>query len=847
MSAIGQQKEVPAISKARSQQVLAYCERSFVEQIGVGFNSQLDGVLEHIKSVSSQALSYQEKQLYSELHHTMLLKRHEMGVEFKIFLQKYFKEKIFSQFAEKKTTLQELSIVSDDQEEQFIMERRLEKQISDSLGDELNSLALRIEYLLGEEKNPFSPEVLAKALTSTFEKIIANNKLQKQAINIFAQAWPHQVKSTYQGINSYLVANDVIPDIKSFQIKKEQIKQANDSSMPPANTVESKPISPSIATPIAPPLNSSKSFDLPDLNTFLSNFGKNDFPKQITPNVQPSLSIDSLNIGLDALAPVEKTQTLTPTFSETNSHQDSKVHQNSSQENAIANFYKLLAEVNKKLDDSSSVHLPAHLRKPTILPSDELSGLNKPIDKSVMLTNQQIMKSVNDLQQQFLQLSMAQALAPAMSSAFSSPIISHRNVITELAESQKNSQFLASGQVQVDANEQLIIDLLGLMFDKIFSHPKLPEHIKYLIGKLQIPILKASLLDKTFFIYKDNPVRLFLDCLATTSTLYNTEYHSKFEEIINHILLQEDITQRTFTKALEQIQTMLQDYENKENKFIENISPALENDERSESYYEQVLQFVSKSSSRAHYLPVRSFMEKVWAKSFAKKWTPLINGTNVEFMKVLPLEAKVNLHQSMLVFDMMIWSTNLKEKNDAIVDKLKSFVPKIADGLKKVCTELNISAEDFNNLSYLLAQRHIAMMRSEKPVDFENHLEEIKKDETRVLKTFDAKIEQTQQIKVASKEITNTKSDFYNVFLKGNWFEFTNDKTKMRLIWVSPQKTIFLFNNPENKKVYRFDKSKVWAYFKSKHLAPISLKEVAFNSEVVIADTVESFKNRVLH
>ncbi|MBN2702347.1 MAG: DUF1631 domain-containing protein [Methylothermaceae bacterium] len=59
-----------------------------------------------------------------------------------------------------------------------------------------------------------------------------------------------------------------------------------------------------------------------------------------------------------------------------------------------------------------------------------------------------------------------------------------------------------------------IIDMIGMIFDFILDDRHLPATVKALIGRLQIPIVKVAILDKSFFSKKTHPARLLLNQLA---------------------------------------------------------------------------------------------------------------------------------------------------------------------------------------------------------------------------------------------------------------------------------------------------------------------------------------------
>ena len=70
---------------------------------------------------------------------------------------------------------------------------------------------------------------------------------------------------------------------------------------------------------------------------------------------------------------------------------------------------------------------------------------------------------------------------------------------------------LATTAAPLDA---LTMDIVAMLFDYVFAEKHLPEMIKALLARLQIPVLKVALLDRSFFSVKSHPARRLLDALA---------------------------------------------------------------------------------------------------------------------------------------------------------------------------------------------------------------------------------------------------------------------------------------------------------------------------------------------
>ena len=76
---------------------------------------------------------------------------------------------------------------------------------------------------------------------------------------------------------------------------------------------------------------------------------------------------------------------------------------------------------------------------------------------------------------------------------------------------------LGSGEHPVKRLEQPdqdILDVVTMLFDFILDDPNLPDPMKALISRLQIPMVKVAMLDKTFFSHKTHPARRLLNNLA---------------------------------------------------------------------------------------------------------------------------------------------------------------------------------------------------------------------------------------------------------------------------------------------------------------------------------------------
>ncbi len=71
--------------------------------------------------------------------------------------------------------------------------------------------------------------------------------------------------------------------------------------------------------------------------------------------------------------------------------------------------------------------------------------------------------------------------------------------------------------------ERHTFDLLSHVFDGVFGNQDIPDPIKDLIGLLQVPVLKAALMDKDFFFQDNHPARRLIELLSKYSVSLDPE------------------------------------------------------------------------------------------------------------------------------------------------------------------------------------------------------------------------------------------------------------------------------------------------------------------------------------
>lgn len=72
-------------------------------------------------------------------------------------------------------------------------------------------------------------------------------------------------------------------------------------------------------------------------------------------------------------------------------------------------------------------------------------------------------------------------------------------------------------------NDRNLLDVMGMLFDFILDDESLPESMKALLGRLQIPLLKVGLQDRRFFNDREHPARQLLNTLARSALAWTDD------------------------------------------------------------------------------------------------------------------------------------------------------------------------------------------------------------------------------------------------------------------------------------------------------------------------------------
>jgi hypothetical protein len=234
----------------------------------------------------------------------------------------------------------------------------------------------------------------------------------------------------------------------------------------------------------------------------------------------------------------------------------------------------------------------------------------------------------------------------------------------------------ASGAMgSVGAVEDMVIDVIAMLFDYIFDDADIPPTMKALIGRLQIPMLKVGMLDKEFFSKRNHPARRLLNTLAQASVGWNADIdknlHAKIESIVQKVLEGFDKDLHLFAALLEDFEAFLAKEKQRAEHLEEQSTRLVQGTERLRLAKQQVRIEVERRNQE--HLPkfVRQFLVSYWQ-----------NLLLVTLVK--EGEGSVAWKRGITAMDNLVWSVQPKatvQERDRMVKLLPSLLRVLREGM----------------------------------------------------------------------------------------------------------------------------------------------------------------------
>ncbi|MGO4377462.1 DUF1631 family protein [Pseudoduganella sp. RAF19] len=342
--------------------------------------------------------------------------------------------------------------------------------------------------------------------------------------------------------------------------------------------------------------------------------------------------------------------------------------------------------------------------------------------------------------------------------------------------------------------DESTIDLLSAVFDTVFRDESISPEIKNLIRFLQIPVLKAALVDKDFFFQEAHPARRMIDLMSRMGWEQkkgsDDPLFKAMQKSVEKVGSDYEQELSVFTEAVNELEASLNAEETAAAAAIaEPIKLALK---------QEKMAVAAKSAKDAVALRIGTGEVVAVVEAFLEnKWVSVLKiAYSVEDEK--PGAVK-NATDTM---DDLIWSVRPK----ITADDRKKLIAKLPTLLSTLNKWLDvIKWQDSDRLQFFaeLAECHASIVRAPLEISPERQveiaMEVAQKDAERRLE-LQAKIESETpppQDDDATIEVDS--------LARGNWLEFEQDDgstRKVKLAWISPLKTLYIFSTSSRQEAF---------------------------------------------
>ena len=171
-------------------------------------------------------------------------------------------------------------------------------------------------------------------------------------------------------------------------------------------------------------------------------------------------------------------------------------------------------------------------------------------------TANELIGALSVLQSQAAMVSMPQPAAPHMSNVDIAEQVLH---LKEQLMSQLGS-LRGQRPGQIATIDEDTIDLVGMLFEFILEDRNLPPQMQVMLARLQIPYLKAAILDRKLFAHRQHPARRLLDGLADAAKSWSEEsdrdgrLHDTIKAIVERLLQEFDDDMTIFDRLSAELQ-----------------------------------------------------------------------------------------------------------------------------------------------------------------------------------------------------------------------------------------------------------------------------------------------------
>ncbi len=741
--------------------ILNECRDLAIARLTTSFAQILDRVGDLLMDRANKSDVREEQQLFLDARGTLQGDRPTLMAEFERQLRKLIDERIAGKAEPKadfsKVDASKLALVETMSMDESVLQGNITRVVENLCQDELAVLNRGVGYLLGQpdlatEANPLGPATIVGAFSKAVNSLKAERKIKFQIMKDLNQAQLGDIAAIYADLNKRLTQLNMVPAHSRSGIVNR------------GGAADRMAAKAAAAAGLPPPSPSTPEIDVMAMFKRMYGSPTPSMPALLSPSFQAS----------SAGAPHDPQSMMSGAAMSAGDAYFPPISMPGMPEQA---FPQASPHVFAPMRPTPSGYVPA---SPIISSPDLHEGLTR------------------------LQAGQTDFDVGGAAVAFSGIPQGLHNVLRDLQESP-----LAAKANQL---ESMTIEMVAMLFDFIFETRDLPDGIKALLARLQIPVLKAAMLDGAFFAKKSHPSRLLVNQLAQAglgwSPVMGTEdpLYRVIDGIVHQILDHFSDDLAIFDEQREVLEAFLAEEEKIAEENIQSTAEEINQKDR-----QQIATVVAKAEieKRIEGSPVPNFL----AGFLRQKW----QGT-LEHIYLEEGEESESWGSGVATLEDLVWSVQPKrnpEDRRHLVALLPSLLKRLSGGMQN----RSWGPDERESFMANLVEAHAAAVKPSLGVSI-----------TPTAAVAVAAMVQAEMAKAAGDQVLAAKAEALAVAMtqaepepveperevladdyleiarsleRGMWIEFESEDGQLafaKLAWVSPLRGTYLFTNRQGHK-----------------------------------------------
>ncbi|MCD2519471.1 DUF1631 domain-containing protein [Massilia sp. G4R7] len=349
-------------------------------------------------------------------------------------------------------------------------------------------------------------------------------------------------------------------------------------------------------------------------------------------------------------------------------------------------------------------------------------------------------------------------------------------------------------QGSLSRGDETTLDLLSRIFETVLLDESIPQETRELIAFLQVPVLKAALKDRSFFFEEQHPARRMLDLLSNVGW----EQQGGEDDPVYRAMrrgvekVRQQAQPEAFAAAVAELEAGIAERERIEERAIAGpIAQATRQEKQAAATRSAKKAVATRLAGEQVVALVGAFLEQ--------RWTPVLTlAYTIEDSKPGAID---NATRAM---DELIWSVKPKATNE----ERKALISRLPGLLTTLNKWLDATRwQDAERLQFFaeLAECHASIVRAPIEVSPERQLElAVEAAQQDAMRRIAQEQAAAQEEAVQEERQKDPAAASLAALVRGMRVEFNGKEgiRKLKLAWVSPLRTLFIFSGAGKKEAF---------------------------------------------